>query len=75
MIRFEEDEYMLLAMFKKESRQAAIDDIHRVIPYIGGDEEVIALINGTLEKLRLLSDEAFLNLNLEAYQQEPEEDE
>lgn len=29
MIRFEENEYILIAMFQKESRQATIDEIDR----------------------------------------------
>ena len=74
-MRFEENEYFLIAMFQRESRQATIGEIHQVIPYIGRDEEMLILINSTLEKLWLLSDEAFLNLDLEQYRQEPLEDE
>ena len=75
MVRFEEYEYFLIAMFQRESRQATIGEIHQVIPYIGRDEEMLILINSTLEKLWLLSDEAFLNLDLESYKEEPMEDE
>ena len=75
MVRFEENEYFLIAMFQRESRQATIGEIHQVIPYIGRDEEMLILINSTLEKLWLLSDEAFLNLDLEPDKEEPVEDE
>ena len=75
MIRFDENEYILMAMFQRESRQATIDKIQSVIPYIDGDKEMLFLINSTLEKLWFLSDEAFLSLNLEPYMQEPMEDE
>lgn len=75
MIRFEENEYILIAMFQKESRQATIDEIHSVIPYIGRDEEMLVLINSTLEKLNFLSDKAFGGLDLEIYKQEPMEGE
>ena len=71
MIRFEENEYILIAMFQKET----IDEIHSVIPYIGRDEEMLVLINSTLEKLWFLSDEAFSDLDLEPYKQEPMEEE
>ena len=74
MVRFEENEYFLMAMFQKESRQATIEEIHNVIPYIGRDEEMLALINSTLEKLWFLSDETFLSMDLEQYRQEPLED-
>ena len=75
MVRFEENEYFLIAMFQKESRQATIEEIHNVIPYIGRDEEMLSLINSTLEKLWFLTDEAFLNMDLEPYKEELVEDE
>ena len=75
MIRLEENEYILMAMFQRESRQKTIDKIHSVIPYVSRDEEMLFLINSTLEKLWFLSDEAFLSLDLEPYRQEPVEDE
>ena len=75
MIRFEENEYILMAMFQRESRQKTIDKIHSVIPYVSRDEEMLFLINSTLEKLWFLSDEAFLSLDLEPYRQEPVGDE
>lgn len=75
MIRFEENEYLLIAMFQEESRQATIGRIYGVIPYIDRDEKMRPLIDSTLEKLRSLSDEAFLALDLEEYRQEPVEDE
>ncbi len=74
MVRFEENEYFLVAMFQKESRQATIEEIHSVIPYMETDEEMLVLINSTLEKLWFLSDEAFLSMDLEQYRQEPLED-
>ncbi|MCI9470869.1 MAG: hypothetical protein HFH56_06605 [Lachnospiraceae bacterium] len=74
MVRFEENEYLLMAMFQKESRQATIEEIHDVVPYIGRDEEMLALINSTLEKLRSFSDGAFLSMDLEQYRQRPLED-
>ena len=75
MVRFEENEYFLIAMFQKESRQATIEEIHNVIPYIGRDEEMPALINSTLEKLWFFTDEAFLKLDLELYKKAAMEDE
>lgn len=75
MIRFEENEYILIAMFQKGSRQATIDKINSVIPYVDKEEEMLMLINSTLEKLRSLSDKAFQSIDLEPYQQEPVEDE
>lgn len=76
MIRFEENECILVAMFQEESRQGTIEKIHSILPYImGEDVEVLALINSTLEKLETLSDKAFLSIDWEQYKQEPMEDE
>jgi len=75
MVRFEENESILMAMFQMENREATIEKIHSVIPYIDRDEEMLALANSTLEKLCSLSDGAFLRLDLEPYKQEPAEDE
>ena len=36
---------------------------------------MLVLINNTLEKLWFLTDEVFLNLDLESYKEEPMEDE
>ena len=47
-MRFEENEYILMAMFQRESRQKTIDKIHSVIPYVSRDEEMLFLINSTL---------------------------
>ena len=74
-LRERQAKYFLIAMFQKESRQATIEEIHNVIPYIGRDEEMLILINSTLEKLWFLTDEAFFNLDLEPYKEEPMEDE
>ena len=75
MVRFEENECILIAMYQGESRQATIDRIYNVMPYVVEDEEMLILINSTLEKLCSLSDEAFLRLDLERYRQEPMKDE
>ena len=75
MARFEENEYFLLAMFQKESRRATIEQIYNVITYVCRDDEMLALINSTLEKLWFLTDEAFLNMDLEPYKEELVEDE
>lgn len=75
MDRFEENEMILMAMFQKETRRQTMEDISAIIPFIAEDEEMIFLANQTLEKMRDLSDEDYLNLDLEVYQEEAAEDE
>lgn len=75
MARFEENEYILMAMFQKESRQETMEEIRSAVPFIGEDEEMHFLINSTLEKMGRISDEMFLSLDLEPYKEESVEDE
>ena len=49
MVRFEENEYFLMAMLQKESRQATIEEIHNVIPYIDRDEEGKIIVEHTYQ--------------------------
>lgn len=75
MDRFEENEMILMAMFQRETRRQTMEDISAIIPFIAEDEEMILLVNQTLEKMRDLSDDDYLNLDLEEYQEETAEDE
>lgn len=74
MMRFEEDEYIMMAMFQRDSRLQTMNEIRGILPFAEGDEEIINLANTTLEKLGRISDKEFLNLDLEPYMQEPVEE-
>lgn len=37
MVRFEENEYMIMAMFQKENRQQTMREICSVIPFVKDD--------------------------------------
>lgn len=73
MERWEENEYILMAMFQKESRQKTMEEIRGVFPFIKDDEEMQALAESTLEKMSYMTDREFLRMDLESYQMEPEE--
>lgn len=73
MERWEENEYILMAMFQKESRQKTMEEIRSVHPFIKDDEEMQALVASTLEKMSHMTDVEFLSMDLEPYQIEPEE--
>lgn len=64
-LRFEENECILVAMFQEGSSQGTIEKIHSILPYMGEDVEMLALINSTLERLETLSDKAFLSIDWE----------
>ncbi len=70
-IVFEEDELIILAMFEEEGKQETIKEIESVIPFVSDDTEIESLVIGTIEKLKMMSDEEFAKLELEEYKQEP----
>ncbi len=75
MVRFEENEYLIMAMFQKENRVQTMREIRSAMPFIKEDVEMLSLVNSTLEKMERISDQEFSGLDLEAYWQEPMEDE
>lgn len=75
MVRFEENEYLIMAMFQKGNRVQTMGEIRSAMPFIKEDEEMLSLVNSTLEKMERISDQEFSELDLEAYWQEPAEDE
>ena len=73
-IQFEENEYLVMAMFEGENRLITMEKIREVIPYVEDDEEIYPLVMTTLEKLKCLSDEEFKKIDLEPYKQEVEDE-
>lgn len=73
MGRWEENEYILAAMFQKGSRKETMEEIHSVLSLIKEDEEMQALVEETLEKMAHMTDEEFQSMNLEPYRTEPME--
>ena len=75
MMKFDENEYLIMGMFQKENRLQTMREIRSVIPFLKDDEEILSLVNSTLAKMEELSDQEFALLDLEPYKQEPVEDE
>ncbi len=73
MGRWEENEYILAAMFQKGSRKETIEEIRNILPLIKEDEEMQTLVEKTLERMVHMTDGEFQSMNLEPYQTEPAE--
>lgn len=73
-VRFEEEEYFVMAMFEKDSRIGTMEEIRRVLPFVREDAEMLALVNSTLKKMEQLTDQEFSRLDLETYAQEQTEE-
>lgn len=69
-ITFEEDELIIISMFEKEDRRETIREIEDVLTFVK-DDEIETLVIGTIEKLKLMSDDEFVGLDLEEYKQKP----
>ena len=73
-VRFEEEEYFVMAMFEKDTSTGTMEEIRRVLPFISEDGEMLALVNSTLKKMEQLTDQEFSGMDLETYAQEPAEE-
>lgn len=77
-VHFDEDELIALALFDEGSRSDTIASITEELPYIeedGADEpEIINVIKNVLSKLKTISDEEYLQLDLDEYQIEDDFD-
>ena len=74
IVRFEEEEYFVMAVFEKDTRTGTMEEIRRVLPFISEDGEMLALVNSTLKKMEQLTDQEFSGMDLETYAQEPAEE-
>lgn len=74
MISFDKDEYIVMAMFEAENRQATIGKIEEILPFIQKDAELVKIVTGTIEKMKRMPDEQFAQLDLEPYRQGDEDE-
>lgn len=75
MVKFDENEYLIIGMFQKENRMQTMREIRSVVPFLKDDAEMLSLVNSTLAKMEKLSDQEFALLDLEPYKQESLEEE
>ena len=74
IIAFKKDEYIVMAMFEAENRQATIGKIEEILPFIQKDAELVKIVTGTIEKMKRMPDEQFAQLDLEPYRQGDEDE-
>lgn len=66
-IRFEEEEMCVISCFDTSSREVAIQAVEFVIPFTRDDDELSALVLSSVEKLKMIPDEEFNQLDFESY--------
>ena len=64
IIAFNKDEYIVMAMFEAENRQATIGKIEEILPFIQKDAELVKIGTGTIEKMTRMQDEKFAQLDM-----------
>lgn len=72
---FEQDEYLVMAMFDTGNCQQTMEKVQESLPYIKDDEELHKLVIETIEKMKRLSEEEYRAIDLEPYKQDGEADE
>ena len=76
-VSFDEEELYVIAVFEPATRVKTITVMEEVLPEVKEDPEMYDLLFSALEKLKLVTDDFFENLDLEGYREdlEAEEDE
>ena len=74
-IRFEEEEMCVISCFDTSSRELALQAAQFVIPFTKDDEELSALVVSSVEKLKMIPDEEFNQLDFESYRVDDDKEE
>ena len=74
-IRFEEEEMYVISCFDTSSRETALQAVQFVIPFTKDDEELSALVVSSVEKLKMIPDEEFDQLDFESYRVDDDNEE
>ncbi len=74
-IRFEEEEMCVISCFDTSNREIALQAVKNVIPFTKDDDELSALVVSAAEKLKMVPDEEFDQLDFEFYRADDEDEE
>lgn len=74
-IRFEEEEICVISCFDTSNREIALKAVENVIPFTKDDDELSALVVSAAEKLKMVPDEEFDQLDFEFYRADDEDEE
>ena len=70
---FYEDEMMILAMYKEPSREESIKAMQAVLKDLSDEPDMLELVQETIAKLSQITDEEYIQIDLEGYNAEPED--
>lgn len=79
-VKFDEDELMMVALFKEKTRQDTIDTLNKTLEaledvsdYVSNDE-LVEIVASAIEKLQQIEDKYYYSLDLNAYLNDLEDD-
>ena len=73
-ITFDEEELLAIAVLDPDTRQNTIRQLEDILPELQDDPDMEVIVSSEEEKLKLISEEAFAELDLESYRNEFLED-
>lgn len=74
-ITFDEEELFAIAVFTPDTRLKTVERMERILEHLSDDADMRALVVSAKEKLKLITDKEYKELNLQAYREDLEWDE
>ena len=74
-ITFDEEELFAIAVFSPDTRLKTAERMERILEHLADDADMRALVVSAKEKLKLITDKEYQELNLQAYREDLEWDE
>ena len=69
-ITFDEEELLVLAILEPDNRKNTIVRLEEILTEVKDDPDMEAIVVSVTEKLKLISDEVYKQLDLEEYREE-----
>ena len=69
-IQFDYEELLAVAVFEEKNRKDTVRDLQECLEYMKEDKELTGIVKRTVRKLKHMSDEDFLKLDLKPYKQQ-----
>lgn len=69
-VEFMEDEMLILAMYRAESREASLDLMEEALFALEQDSDMAALLSTTINKLTQITDDEYLDIGFSEYEEQ-----
>lgn len=69
-VEFMEDEMLILAMYRADSREASLDLMEEALFALEQDPDMAALLSTTINKLTQITDDEYLDIGFSEYEEQ-----